>query len=543
MATSKLPKLPIGIQTFEKLRRGGYLYVDKTRYLVDLIDNGSVYFLSRPRRFGKSLTVSTFDALFSGKKELFRDLYAEEFMSRPSYQTYPVVQLDMSDLTTNMGADVLRASLLARIKENGERLGVAIEDAAPGDAFSALLKRTAQQYGSQVVLLVDEYDSPVLQNIYDLSSIDEIRGILRDFYARIKAADKNLRFVFMTGISKYAKMGVFSALNNLRDISANPRYATMLGYTQEEFLFSFDGYLDEAALVHKERKADLIARIRDYYDGFSFDGENLLYNPFSTLSFFADMEFKNYWFESATPSSLMDYIKRHDLEAEAFRGCVVSKDFTALAEIEQALPESFLFQSGYLTVRARDGDNLILDYPNREVLSSVARLFLYGKLDIRGFSVEANNLEKALSDGDAAELVHMYDRLLATIPYDIYEREEKKYAGAGTDKNSGIYPLAESFYHALFFSMLWAACANTTAENHSYKGRSDIEAEKNGHRYVIELKVAEGKDASEKAAESAMRQIHEKGYADKYAGEDVTIIGIAVNKEARCVGASKIERR
>jgi hypothetical protein len=193
-------------------------------------------------------------------------------------------------------------------------------------------------------------------------------------------------------------------------------------------------------------------------------------------------------------------------------------------------------------VRARDGDNLILDYPNREVLSSVARLFLYGKLDVSGFSADANNLEKSLSEGNAEELVRTYDRLLTTIPYDIYEREEKKYAGAGTDKNNGSYPLAESFYHSLLFSMLWASRAHTTAENHSYKGRSDIEASKNGHHYVIELKIADGTSASEKAAEAAIRQIHEKGYADKYAGTDVTIIGIAVDKKARRVGASKIEK-
>jgi hypothetical protein len=177
-----------------------------------------------------------------------------------------------------------------------------------------------------------------------------------------------------------------------------------------------------------------------------------------------------------------------------------------------------------------------------EVLSSVTQLFLYGKFRLDRLAAEVTDLEKALSEGNAEALVRMYDRLLTTIPYDIYEREEKKYARAGTDKNSRIYPLAESFYHALLFSMLWAACARTTAENHSYKGRSDIEAEKNGHRYVIELKVAEGKDASDKAAETAMRQIHEKGYADKYA-EDVTIIGIAVDRETRRIGASKMERR
>jgi hypothetical protein len=537
-----LLKLPIGIQTFEKLRRGGYLYVDKTRYLVDLIDSGSVYFLSRPRRFGKSLTVSTFDALFSGKKELFGGLYAEEFMNRPDYKTYPVIRLDMSNLTTNMGARVLCASILARLKENGERLGVAIENVAPGDAFFGLLKKTALQHDSQVVLLIDEYDSPILQNIHDSSKIDEIREILKNFYMRIKAADEHLRFVFMTGISRFSKIGVFSALNSLRDISAKDEYAAMLGYTEDELLSDFDAYLDKMAAKRNETKDRLVAQIRDYYDGFSFDGNTHVYNPFSTLNFLDDMKVANYWFESATPSYLVDYIKRHDLEAETFRGCVVSEEFTALTEIEQASPESFLFQSGYLTVRARDGDNLILDYPNREVLSSVARLFLYGKLDIRGFSAEANNLEKALSDGDSEELIRMYDKLLATIPYDIYEREERKYAEANASEKYDAYVLAESFYHALLFSMLWASCARTSSENHSYKGRSDIEAEKDGRRYVIELKIADGKEASEKTAVAAMRQIHEKGYADKYAGENVTLVGIGVDRDARRVGASRIEK-
>jgi hypothetical protein len=489
----KLPKLPIGLQTFEKLRREDYLYVDKTRYLIDLIDNGRVYFLSRPRRFGKSLTVSTFEALFSGKKELFRGLYAEEFMNRPDCKTHPVVQLDMSNLTSNMGIENFRASILERVQENAKHLSVApaLENSAPGDAFYSLLKNAAEKYETAVVLLIDEYDSPILSHVFDLPKVEEIRETLRDFYMRIKAADKYLRFVFMTGISKFSKMGVFSALNNLKDISAKDDYATMLGYTEEELLSNFNGYLDKTAAKRKETKEELIAEIRDYYDGFSFDGEERLYNPFSTLNFFDDATFKNYWFESGTPSVLADYIRQHDLEAEAFRGCEVSENFTATAEIERASPESFLFQSGYLTVKARNGGNLILDYPNKEVLSSVTRLVLYGKFDVNGFDAEANKLSQALADGNAEELVRMYDRLLASIPYDIYEREEKKYAAE--DKKYAVYPLAESFFHALLFSMLWSSCVHTTAENHSYKGRSDIDAEKNGYHYVIELKIADGK--------------------------------------------------
>jgi hypothetical protein len=372
--------------------------------------------------------------------------------------------------------------------------------------------------------------------------VEANREVLRDFYIRVKAADKNLRFVFITGVSKFTKMGVFSALNSLKDISAKDGYAAMLGYTEDELLSNFGGYLDKTAAERKESMEALVGEIRDYYDGFSFDGQTRLHNPFSTLNFFDDMKFANYWFDSATPSFLVDYVKRHDLEAEAFRGCEAPEDFTSITEIERASPESFLFQSGYLSVRKKEGKKLILDYPNMEVLSSVAQLFLYGKYNVEGFAAEVNDLEKALSEGNAEELVRMYDRLLMTIPYDIYEREERKYAEANASEKYKAYALAESFYHALLFSMLWASCARTAAENHSYKGRSDIEAEKNGQRYVIELKIADGASASEKAAEAAILQIHEKGYADKYAGTCATLIGLGVDRVSRRVGASKIER-
>jgi len=244
-----LPKLPIGIQTFETIRSENYLYVDKTKYLVDLIDRGKVYFLSRPRRFGKSLTVSTFDALFSGRRDLFKGLYAEEFVSRPDYKTHPVVRLDMSKLTTDMGVDVLRSSIIGQLKGNARRLGVEIETFAPGDALSSLIENAAEKHGASVAVLADEYDKPVLDHIHDPDKAEEIRDILRNFYVRIKAADEYLRFVFITGISKFSKMGVFSAMNNLIDVSMNDRYATMLGYTEEELLSCFDAYIGDTPLI------------------------------------------------------------------------------------------------------------------------------------------------------------------------------------------------------------------------------------------------------------------------------------------------------
>jgi hypothetical protein len=265
---TKLPKLPIGIQTFDEIRNEGYLYVDKTKYLIDLIDSGKIYFLSRPRRFGKSLTISTFDALFSGKRELFKGLCAEEFCNRPEYKTYPVIRLDMSGLTTNEGSDALRASMLRQIKENSRRLAVDVDDIYPGDAFSSLMKRAAEKHETRAVVLIDEYDSPMLKFIHDPEKAQKIRETLHDFYIQIKAADRYLRFVFITGISKFSKMGVFSALNSLEDISMDKLYSTMLGYTESELLSNFDGYINELATEKNENKTKIIEQIKSYYDGF-----------------------------------------------------------------------------------------------------------------------------------------------------------------------------------------------------------------------------------------------------------------------------------
>jgi hypothetical protein len=320
----------------------------------------------------------------------------------------------------------------------------------------------------------------------------------------------------------------------------------MLGYTEEELLSNFSGHIDETAVELEVSRDELIARIRDYYDGFSFDGKNRLYNPFSTLSFFANMTFKNYWFETGTPSSLVEYVKRHDLEAESFRGLSVDEEFTSVAEIERASPESFLFQSGYLSVRKMKGRKLILDYPNMEVLSSVANLFLYGKFEIPNSGSAAIDVEETLAQGNGEGLVKIYNALLASLPYDIYEREEQKYAERGRGEDYAL-SCAESFYHAILFSLIWASRTPTTAENHSYWGRSDIEAKKNGHRYVVELKVAEGKEAAEKAAGNALRQIHEKGYADRYKEDrtihgSTTLIGLAIDRSARRVGGYRVEK-
>ena len=536
----KLLKLPIGIQTFEKLRTEGYIYVDKTKYLIDLIDGGSVYFLSRPRRFGKSITISTFDSLFSGKKELFKGLYAEEFFERPEYRTYPVIHLDMSKAVTDQGVAELRKSMLIQVLDSAKLHGVTISELAqssPGTAFGELLKSVGEKAGPAVVL-VDEYDKPILDVLKNHEMAEVYRDSLRNFYTQIKAEDARIKFVFVTGITKFTRTGVFSAMNNLNDISMDDKYATMLGYTDEELISNFSGHIDRAAEKLGLAREVLLAQVKDYYDGFSFDGANRLYNPFSTLLFFDKSTFDNFWFESGSPSFLIEYVKNHDIEAEDFRGKVESKDFTSVTEIELAKPSSFLFQSGYLTVREKDGARLTLDYPNKEVLSSMANLFMYSKFGNMDSGILRLDLERALSRGDAEALVVFYKRTLAAIPYDIHSKEEKKYELDRAKGELSMSNLAESFYHAVLFTMLWSSGVTTLAENHSYRGRSDIEVLHRGHVYVVELKVVDGADASARAADDAMEQIHAKGYAEKHPG--ARLIGIAVDREARQVGAYKI---
>ena len=529
----KLLKLPIGIQDFENLRQEGYLYVDKTKYLIDIIDTGKVYFLSRPRRFGKSLTISTFDALFSGKTELFEGLYAEEFMNRPDYKISPVVRLDMSRTTTDQNVDALRTSMLLQVLSSARRYGIELSELAktsPGTALAELMKLLSEKHG-RVVILVDEYDKPILDTLFDLERAETFRTTLRAFYTQIKANDEYTRFVFMTGITKFTKTGVFSAMNNLRDISMNDDYATMLGYTDEELKHYFAMNITRTADKLHIPEGELLARIKDYYNGFSFDGVHSVYNPFSTLNFFADGTFRNYWFESGSPSFIVDYIKRHDLDIEEFRGKEEEEAFTAVSEIELAKPSSFLFQAGYLTVRERRGMLLILDYPNTEVLSSMALLFLYGKYSNEEGGVIRIKLEEELKAQNPEAIIRFYRQVLASIPYDIYERAGKK------GKEPG-----EAFFHAVLLTLLWAARIPTTAENHSYKGRSDVEIVYRGRVYIIELKVADGAQECENAADEAIAQIKTKGYADKHDPMVTTLIGIAVDKSARQIGAHRIER-
>ncbi|GHS93831.1 ATPase AAA [Synergistales bacterium] len=533
---TKLQKLPIGIQTFDDIRNDGYLYVDKTKYLIDLIDRGKVYFLSRPRRFGKSLTISTFDALFSGKKELFKGLAAEEFLERPDYRTYPVIKIDLSQVTTSEGLDGFRASLTRITKETAEDCCVEIPDKiSPGDALRNLIRELYAKSGPLVVL-IDEYDKPILDFLHEPRMAEEARAILRDFYTQIKSKDASIRFVFLTGISKFSKMGVFSAMNNLEDISMDKTYAAMLGYTEEELLENFSEHIDTAADGMKMSKEELIEKIRYYYDGFSFDGEVRLYNPFSTLRFLKNPEFNNYWFESGTPSFIARYMKDKKLTVEQFRGYEVSRDFAfAPGEIETATAASFLYQSGYLSLRPGVLDDFSLDYPNREVLTAMSSL-LIGNIfgDNEDLNNARNRLRESLVNDNAPGVQSEFNKLLDKIPYDDYTKAAQSRAGYNGDAREWIY-------RSTLLSYIYGMGLDVEAELHNRKGRADMVVKFRGHIWVMELKMTKHYASATECATAALDQIKEKGYADAF--DEAMLLGLAIDDNERQITAIEAEKK
>ena len=263
---SKRLKLPVGIQTFEVLRTEGYVYVDKTKYLIDLIDHGKIYFLARPRRFGKSLTISTFDAIFSKKRELFKGLFAEEYLNRADFAPSPVIRLDMSKTITDGGIDELKNSITKQVRDIANHLGVELSDNnSSGSLLDDLIIRTSKKYAQKVVILLDEYDKPYTDFVDDPVMAEKVRDVLRSFYVQIKSNDEYIRFTFITGISKFAKFGVFSTLNTPLDISLMPEYAEICGYSEEEIKHYFPDYLDETACQMDMSTVDLIEKMRYYY--------------------------------------------------------------------------------------------------------------------------------------------------------------------------------------------------------------------------------------------------------------------------------------
>lgn len=502
-----MKKLPIGIQDFRRLRTSNLLYVDKTKHLLELIENGDRYFLSRPRRFGKSLTLSTLDAMFSGQFHLFSGLFAENWVRKQSQYPSPVLRFDMSRLRNYENAQELNEAII-----------LGLEDFAFMNDFQlkhekycngTLLQVIYHLYKAHgyVVILIDEYDKPILDNIRDLRKSEEMRDVLRSFYTTIKSCDEFLRFVMISGISKFSKAGVFSAMNNLLDITFVEKYSDIMGYTQNELESYFPDWINAVSSKMNINHSELLSHLKEYYDGFSFDGKIRLYNPFSILSFFATGEFGNYWYESGSPSFIVNWMKEHKIdEPENYRHVRVRQDFTSSQEIERANPTSFLFQSGYLTVEKKEGQNFILDYPNFEVINSLSGMYLELVYHVEQFASLGAELWRALNNSDIHEIIRLFNTALAVIPYDDFPNRN------------------EFWYRSLFLMLLRGAGIIAHAEVHTYKGRSDLLIQFDNSIIVLEFKFAAKSSEVSEMRDIGLQQINDREYAKGYASEGRNII-------------------
>jgi hypothetical protein len=483
------------------------------------------------------LTVSTLHALFSGRKDLFVGLDIEKYLDNERFLPGPVIRLDMSGALVIDGIDGMKRRIKNSLAKNASRNSIKSSGKDIDVIFGNLITDLHEKYG-EVIILVDEYDYPIIDAMRMKMDVEEVKNNLRGFFSQIKSNGESIRFVFLTGISRFSRMGIFSALNNLDDISIQKEYGNMLGYTHEEIITKFESYIDESAKALKTNPCELINNIKDYYEGFCFDGENCVYNPYSTLLFFRKNMFGRFWFVSGTPSIVAEYIKQNKVTVEQFKGMVITKDFAEEpGELNDSSTESYLYQSGYLTLRKGDAEGAYkLDYPNQEVYESMSSLLSW---NIMGGQGEGNKvlarLSIALQNANAIDVINGLDRLLSRIPYDDFTQTESEdimiqYPGL---------PLRECIYRSSLLSFLIGTGIKVDPEVHSRRGRADMVVTCTKHVWVIEIKVAETAGDVDRQADAALRQIHERGYAEGY--ENPILLGIAIDDSKRAIGGYRVE--
>lgn len=365
-----MKKLPIGKQEFSAFHKENFLYVDKTKQLLTLAESSVPIFLSRPRRFGKSLTTNTLKELFLGNKELFLNTFAYD--NWDFNNTYTVLKMDLSTVT-GKNREQLNNSLVRMISKIARQFKITLpEDNNSANAFDDLIYELSEQENRQIVILIDEYDTPILDNIKN-NNLDELKELLRDFFKILKSNEKNIRFLFITGISKFSQVSIFSALNHPDDITLNSKYASLLGYTQNEIKHYFSEYIDLVKKKYNLSETVFWEKLQKFYNGYSWDGKTFLYNPFSILKFFnSGGEFRPYWMATGIPSFIAKYSKQKQILLETLENIKVTTSFLDKNDIDNASTESFLFQAGYLTIKEYSNCAYTLKCPNEEVRSSIA---------------------------------------------------------------------------------------------------------------------------------------------------------------------------
>ena len=498
---------PIGIQSFEQLRKYNAIYVDKTALIYRLASTGKYYFLSRPRRFGKSLLISTLAAYFEGRKDLFEGLKIAEL--EKDWVKYPVLHISLS--LTRVSAiedlDCLLDNVLARLERvygRGES-----ERSQYGLRLGDLIERANEQTKQNVVVLIDEYDAPLLDTMHDKKLFTEVRQQLRKFFSPIKDMDGKLRFVFITGISKFSQLSIFSELNNLKTITMNDEYAAICGITKEELVEQLEPEIEVMAEKLGISPKTVVQRLRKKYDGYHFtDNSPDIFNPFSLLNSLSDKNFKNYWYSTGTPTHVTEMLANYTIRPEELEGFPAGEmDFFVPFEFAET-PIPILYQSGYLTIKSSKRNIYTLGFPNEEVRVSFIKGLMpyYTKTSASQNNSFIVRLIDALDNGDVDKAMMLMRSFFSSIPYDAEKQDENHYKTV--------------FY--LVFTLATEYCVRT--EERSAAGRCDALIETEDTIYLFEFKL-------DGTAEEALKQIDDKGYAIQYEAGDKKIVKIGVNFE------------
>jgi hypothetical protein len=517
--------LPLGKQNFEDIIKRDLLYVDKTKAIHRLIESGDLYFLSRPRRFGKSLLISTLRYLFEGEKDLFENLYIGK-ETNYSFEKYPVLQFNLASYGHQV--EKLEPELMRQLQQYANQFEVSIDTISLSTAFKTLVTEISRK-DSPVVILIDEYDKPMVDFIDDIKKAKVNQEILRDFFSPLKEleAQGNLRFLFITGVSKFSKISLFSDLNNLTDLTIDPLAYDLLGITQKELVHYFEEHIDYAAGEIGIPRSELLKGLKLWYNGYSYDAKTFLYNPLSLLNFFQKAYFGNFWFATGTPTFLVNTIRDKGINPRDLEKNEVDNSFFDKFSMEGLDMVGLLFQTGYLTIksqRRRKFEPLYqLDYPNIEV----KKAFFHNLLQAFAYKTPSTvggiliKMERGLEEGNPQLFIDQLRILLSDISYHLLPKKKK---------NQGEFEAWEGYFHTIVYLITSFMGLYVKSEITSHKGRLDLLVETTNFLYLMEFKLDE-------PAQNAIKQIKDRQYAAAYLNSPKTIylVGVGFSREERNV--------
>jgi len=516
-----MKKLGLGRQELFKFKRDNLIYVDKTKIIHKLITSGEYYFLSRPRRFGKSLLVNTMEELFSGNKELFEDTWIYDNWNFED--KYPVIKISFAALDyEGLG---LKTAIENELKRFEKKYNLISEKVTIKDRFSELIQVLGKE--KSVVILIDEYDKPIIDYIEEktMPKAVENRKILKNFYSAIKDCDKSIKLLFITGVSKFSKVSFFSELNNLTDITVDDKYSQITGYTEKEITDNYSDYLTQIEQKYNIDRKRVLELVKLWYDGYSWDGKNFMYNPFSVLNLLSSSDFKNYWFKSGTPTFLTKIIKKRKVDILKYDNLInIDDDILDSYEIDNIDLNVLLFQTGYLTIKEKiiEPEELSISYnlayPNKEVRESFYKFLVseYTSIDKTDYSDKLSNLKVNIEDNNVDEFMIGLVSLFADIPYNIFIED------------------SESYYHTIIYLTMRLLGAKIIPEKSTNRGRIDAVILTKKYIFVMEFKISNVKEA--------LKQIKEKKYYQPYLNDkrEIFCVGVAFDEKERNIKEYKV---